>query len=57
VELLVIAAAEDGLAGGFMARGGLQQPEQHERLALIQAEQVFLLVQRFPSIDALWGSI
>ncbi len=44
MKLLVIPAAEDGLAGWLVAAGGLKQAEEHEGFLLIQAEQMFLLM-------------
>jgi len=44
VKLLVIPAAEHGLAGWLMPAGGLKQAEEHEGFLLIQAEQMFLLM-------------
>ena len=40
MEVFVLAAAEQAAPGGFMAQSRLQQAEEHQRLLLIQAEQV-----------------
>jgi hypothetical protein len=55
VKLLVIPAAEDGLAGWLMPAGGLKQAEEHEGFLLIQAEQMFLLMNSLQLIKAIWA--
>ena len=55
MKLLVIPAAEDGLAGWLMPAGGLKQAEEHEGFLLIQAEQMFLLIHCFQLIHAIWA--
>jgi hypothetical protein len=55
VKLLVIPAAEHGLAGWLMPAGGLKQAEEHEGFLLIQAEQMFLLIYYFQLIHAIWA--
>jgi len=44
VELFVIPLAEQGSAGGFMPQRRLHQAEQHQRLLLIQRQQVGALL-------------
>ena len=51
--MLVIPAAEDGLAGWLMVAGGLKQTEEHEGFLLIQAEQMFFLIHYFQLINAI----
>jgi hypothetical protein len=55
VKLLVIPAAEHGLAGWLMPAGGLKQAEEHEGFLLIQAEQMFLLMNSLQLIKAIWS--
>jgi hypothetical protein len=55
VKLLVIPAAEHGLAGWLMPAGGLKQAEEHEGFLLIQAEQMFLLMNSLQLIKAIWA--
>lgn len=55
MKLLVIPAAEDGLAGWLMPAGGLKQAEEHEGFLLIQAEQMFLLMNGLQLINAIWA--
>ncbi len=55
MKLLVIPAAEHGLAGLLMAAGGLKQTEEHEGFLLIQAEQMFLLIHCLQLIHAIWA--
>ena len=55
MKLLVIPAAEHGLAGWLMPAGGLKQTEEHEGFLLIQAEQMFLLIYCFQLINAIWA--
>ena len=55
MKLLVIPAAEDGLAGWLVAAGGLKQAEEHEGFLLIQAEQMFLLMNSLQLINAIWA--
>ena len=55
MKLLVIPAAEDGLAGWLMPAGGLKQAEEHEGFLLIQAEQMFLLMNSLQLIKAVWA--
>ena len=55
MKLLVIPAAEHGLAGWLMPAGGLKQAEEHEGFLLIQAEQMFLLMNSLQLIKAIWA--
>ena len=55
MKLLVIPAAEHGLAGWLMPAGGLKQAEEHEGFLLIQAEQMFLMISCIQLIHAIWA--
>jgi hypothetical protein len=55
MKLLVIPAAEHGLAGWLMPACGLKQAEEHEGFLLIQAEKMFLQIPCFQLIHAIWA--
>lgn len=55
MKLLVIPAAEHGLAGWLMPACGLKQAEEHEGFLLIQAEKMFLQIPYFQLIHAIWA--